>query len=380
VISSSLGYADFDDPAFNYTYNDMNGNVTIAARGADIAAKKGLLAFVAAGNEGNSSWHFIITPADADSVVAVGAVNTSGNVGGFSSYGPSSDGQVKPDVASVGISALVQTTANTVGTSNGTSFACPNMAGLGTCLWQGFPEYNNLKIIQTLRMASHKFTTPDDRVGYGIPDMKKAFSILLAEYATSGVTAAGCRVDLSFTSKDVSGMRYEIEVAAPSQGYVKVADLNPIPGQVLAVHNYQLSHDLITGSAGQVAIRIKQIIDTAAASFAFVYLDTSYLNISSPCTVTGIPPVDPNRVSVILAPNPVNGNTVNLIIESPFAITKMPVLIFDEKGSLVARREESKGTGKMIIPLPLEKLSAGKYYVRVLNGDQSIGTAELIRL
>jgi hypothetical protein len=380
VISSSLGYFDFDDPSFNYSYADMNGNVTISARGADMAAKKGLLVFNAAGNEGNSAWHFIITPADADSVVAVGAVSAAGNVGGFSSYGPSSDGQVKPDVASVGVSALVQTTANTVGTSNGTSFACPNMAGLGTCLWQGFPEYNNMKIIQTLRRSSHKFTTPDNRVGYGIPNMKTAVSLLLEEYATSTVTANGCRITLNWTSKDVSGMKYEIEVAAPSQAYIKVGEVNPIAGSVFAPHTYQVSHDLNSGTSGQFAVRIKQIIDTAAASLSFVYIDTAYINLSTPCIVTGLPPVDPNRVAVSIGPNPVTGPTVTLIVESPFAITFMPVLIFDEKGSLVKRQMESKGSGRKTIVIPVEKLPAGKYYIRVLNGNQSLGTAEMIRL
>ena len=97
----------------------------LAAIGADLAAKKGILFVNAAGNEGSGAWHYIITPADGDSVLAVGAVNTSGAVGVFSSYGPSSDGQIKPDVASVGVNAMVQSTSNTVATGNGTSFACP---------------------------------------------------------------------------------------------------------------------------------------------------------------------------------------------------------------------------------------------------------------
>ena len=129
VMSSSLGYYDFDNATLNYTYSNMNGNTTIAAIGADLAAKKGIIVFNAAGNEGSNAWHFLITPADGDSVVAVGAVNTNGVVGSFSSYGPSSDGQIKPDMASVGVAAMVQTTSNTIGFSNGTSFACPNMAG-----------------------------------------------------------------------------------------------------------------------------------------------------------------------------------------------------------------------------------------------------------
>ena len=170
----------------------MNGNTTIAAIGADLAAKKGILFVNAAGNEGNRAWHYIITPADGDSVLAVGAVNTSGAVGSFSSYGPSSDGQIKPDVASVGVSAMVQSTSNTVGTGNGTSFACPNMAGLSSILWQAFPEVNNMRIVRALREAGSIAATPNDRIGYGIPDLKAAFGKLLTEFATSTSTIDAC--------------------------------------------------------------------------------------------------------------------------------------------------------------------------------------------
>ena len=76
ISSTSLGYFQFTNPIFNYTYADMNGNTSLSARAADMAARKGMLLIVAAGNEGTSAWHYLITPADADSVLAVGAVDT----------------------------------------------------------------------------------------------------------------------------------------------------------------------------------------------------------------------------------------------------------------------------------------------------------------
>lgn len=77
IINSSLGYFTFDDPAMNHSYADMDGNTTRVARGANIAASRGMLVFSSAGNEGREStpWKFIITPSDGDSVIAVGAVN-----------------------------------------------------------------------------------------------------------------------------------------------------------------------------------------------------------------------------------------------------------------------------------------------------------------
>ncbi|MEO8109674.1 MAG: S8 family peptidase [Ginsengibacter sp.] len=181
VISTSLGYNQFDNPIFNHTYADMNGNTTMIAKAADLAAKKGIIVVVAAGNEGNNAWHYIITPADADSVVAVGAVNSSGIVGRFSSYGPSSDGQVKPAIASVGVGTALFNINGQVSSGNGTSYATPNVAGLIACLWQAFPEFSNMEIISAVEKSSSIYNAPDDRIGYGIPNFHIAYDALLEQ-------------------------------------------------------------------------------------------------------------------------------------------------------------------------------------------------------
>ncbi len=381
VISSSLGYMTFDDASLNHTYAQMDGNTTMAAIGADLAAKKGLLVFLAAGNEGGNSWHYIITPSDGDSVVAVGAVNTAGTVGGFSSYGPSGDGQVKPDVASIGVSAMVQTTGNTIGFSNGTSFACPNMAGLGTCLWQGFPEFDNMRIVKAMQQAGTRATNPDNRVGYGIPNMKAAFSSLLVEYATSSSAITGCQVKVNWSSKDVAAMKYEIERKAPGESvYTKIGELSPLTGDILANHSYQFNNNLVSGSSGNYSYRIRQIIDTAAASFAAVYIDTTNINVASPCIVTGVGNVDPAKKLVSVQPNPVTANTITLVIETPNAISSMPIAIYDAKGGLVMQITASKGSGKKTLEIPVGKLARGKYFIKVYNGTVAIGTAGMLKL
>jgi hypothetical protein len=359
----------------------MNGNVTMAAIGADLAAKKGILVFNAAGNEGSGSWHYIITPADGDSVVAVGAVTSGGAVGGFSSYGPSSDGQIKPDVASVGVFALVQTTANTIGSSNGTSFACPNMAGLSTCLWQGFPEFNNMKILAALKLAGSRALNPDDRVGYGIPNMKTAFALLLGEYATSASSSTGCRIGVSWTSKDIGAMKYEVERKGPSDpAYVKIGDVNALQGDILSPHTYNFNNDLTSGSSGAYSYRIRQIIDTATASFTAVYIDTTNITISSPCIVTGLPNPDPNKITVMVQPNPVSSSTATLVVETPFAVTNMPVLIYNASGQLVMQLKESKTSGRKTIPLQTGRLSSGQYFIKVLDGQKVVGATDLLIL
>jgi hypothetical protein len=73
--------------------------------------------------------------------------------------------------------------------------------------------------------------TPNDRIGYGIPDLKAAFGKLLTEFATSSSTINGCKVFVNWTSKDVGVMKYEIERKAPGEtNFSKVGELSPTRG------------------------------------------------------------------------------------------------------------------------------------------------------
>ncbi|MEO8820611.1 MAG: S8 family serine peptidase [Ginsengibacter sp.] len=189
VISTSLGYNLFDNPVFNYTYQDMNGRTTLIAKAATLAARKGIIVLAAAGNEGDDAWHYITTPADADSIITVGAVDDSGKVANFSSFGPSSDGRVKPTAASVGSGTAISSTTGPIQVGYGTSFATPNLAGLVTCLWQAFPDLTNMQIIEAVEKSSSIYNHPDDRLGYGIPDFKKAYDDLYQQQISNNALA-----------------------------------------------------------------------------------------------------------------------------------------------------------------------------------------------
>lgn len=178
LISSSLGYSTFDDPTYNYTYAAMNGKTTMISRAASIAARKGMIVMNSAGNEGGKPWKYIIAPADAEDVMAVGAVNTLKQIASFSSYGPTSDNRVKPDIASVGWNTFLISTSGNVVQGSGTSFSNPNIAGLIACLWQAFPEFNNKEIMDAVRKSADRYNNPDARTGYGIPNMRIAYGIL----------------------------------------------------------------------------------------------------------------------------------------------------------------------------------------------------------
>jgi subtilisin family serine protease len=181
VINTSLGYTTFDRSEYNHTYQDMDGKTTFISRGAEIAFSRGMLVINAAGNSGNGTWHYIGAPADAHSILSIGAVNADESMASFSSYGPASDGQIKPDVCAQGGGSTVVNTSNTIINANGTSFASPILTGVATCFWQAFPNKTNSEIAQAIRESAHLFSTPEDHYGHGIPDFEAAYIVLSTE-------------------------------------------------------------------------------------------------------------------------------------------------------------------------------------------------------
>ena len=180
VINSSLGYSDnFTDPGQNHTYSEMDGNTTPCTIGADMAAKKGILVVNSLGNSGNSDWYYLGAPSDGDSVLGIGAVTENGSYASFSSHGPSYDGRVKPDVVAQGSGAyVVDPYGGGFGYNSGTSFSSPIMAGMVTCLWQANPALNNMQIADAVSKSASQYLSPDDMLGYGIPDFVLANNIL----------------------------------------------------------------------------------------------------------------------------------------------------------------------------------------------------------
>lgn len=175
IISSSLGYWDFDDPSMDYTIADLDGKTATITIGADIASKKGILIVTSAGNYGSRGASSIIAPADAVGILSVGAVNADLVRAGFSSQGPTADGRIKPEVSAFGNSAQLIRSNGTLGPSNGTSFSAPQISALAAGLWEARPEWSKDDLINYILRSSSQFETPDNLLGYGIPDFSKAY-------------------------------------------------------------------------------------------------------------------------------------------------------------------------------------------------------------
>jgi subtilisin family serine protease len=191
IINTSLGYFEFDNPAYNHTYSEMNGISAFMSRGAEIAFSRGMIIVAAAGNEGATSDPYIAVPADAVSVIAVGAVNATKTRTSFSSIGPSYDGRIKPDIMAQGQAAILSNELGDIITANGTSFSSPIMAGMVACLWQAFPTKTNQEIRQLIIQSGDKFASPNNQYGYGIPNFSSALSngLFVNEFSKNYFTA-----------------------------------------------------------------------------------------------------------------------------------------------------------------------------------------------
>jgi subtilisin family serine protease len=174
IISSSVGYYDFDDPDMNYTLEDLDGETTIIARGASIAASKGILVVNSAGNYGPGV-STLSSPSDAKGILAIGSVDNELDIASSSSRGPTGDGRIKPDLAALGQGASLIRSNGNQAYSNGTSFSAPQIAALAAGLWEAKPEWTKDQLIEALLNSGTQADEPDNLLGYGIPNFYRAY-------------------------------------------------------------------------------------------------------------------------------------------------------------------------------------------------------------
>jgi serine protease AprX len=186
IFSTSLGYSNFDANEGSHTYADLDGHTTVITNAANMAFSKGILVINSAGNEGAKTWRYIIAPADGDSVLAIGAVDSTEKVVDFSSRGPNAAGRIKPDVCAQGRRSAVITTSGFASYSDGTSFSCPILSGCAASLWSAFPDKTAREIYDAIVISADHFWTPDNNHGYGIPNFYNAYLFLKTNY-NSGI-------------------------------------------------------------------------------------------------------------------------------------------------------------------------------------------------
>lgn len=263
VLNTSLGYTTFDDSTQNHSYADLNGLTSRMTLAADIASRKGMIPVNSAGNSGTLPWHYISVPADAFDILAVGAVGMDRSVADFSSRGPSADGRVKPDVSAVGFGTIgIGIGGENVYGINGTSFASPLVAGLTACLWQLHRDRTSHEIMDAVRRSASRHNTPDDDLGYGIPDFWRAHLLLGGRDITNVTNATAFQVmpvpftnflDIEVFAGDATSMDLRIHDVLGRELWSTTTGLEP--------HTYsrvRIQNDLLTQlRAGTYIVKVQ---------------------------------------------------------------------------------------------------------------------------
>jgi hypothetical protein len=169
-------------------------------------------------------------------------------------------------------------------------------------------------------------------------------------------------------------MKYEIERKLPGQNsFIKIAERMGI-GNIFGTRPSYQFQDLLSGvSAGIISYRIRQIVDTSAAGFTAVYIDTVNIDLQAAC-------VDANLIEVTLAPNPAK-NLLTVKVTTPTTSSSIVIRIFNSEGQLMTSLNKSKGAGTAFFDnISLIRFATGKYYVNVYDGKKLIATKNLIKL
>lgn len=220
VINASLGYNTFDNSLMNYTKAQLDGKTAVVTRAAQLAAEKGIVVVVSAGNEGSNSWQTITPPADAVDVIASGSVTSTGTRSPFSSIGPTADNRIKPDLCAMGSGTFVIRSTGNTGTASGTSVASPLLASLLTGLVQRYDTLTRAELIQLVKSTASLSASPNSQLGYGIPNFAKARAKM--ELIT----------DLENLLKEV---RFDVFPNPADSGFVYVQALDWQPGKQILI-------------------------------------------------------------------------------------------------------------------------------------------------
>lgn len=368
MISSSLGYVDFDNPIYNHSYAQRDGNTSMITRAADLAAKKGIIVMNSAGNTGTSGGDakFIGCPADGDSVVAVGATDANGNIASFSSWGPNGAGKLKPNIVSVGQGTVYASSAGNAVAGNGTSYSNPNIAGLIACFWQAFPELNNMQLIDAVQKSAHKYNNPDIRFGYGLPDFRKAFYTVLKERATLSTMPGNCANAINWQSKDNSTMQYRVQRKLTQDAdFVTIATLNG-KSAAFQQNNYTYA-DTVNNYAGAAQYRVLQVVGTDSA----LEIGATTVTIANACLGAVVP-------TFAIRPNPVRNGMLQLYVSSSQSLPNLNIVVVNMMGQIVKKVRKSASVGNTLQQVPLNGMASGMYVIKVFSGNEEVFTGKLI--
>ncbi len=369
ITSSSLGYNEFDDSTYSYTYKDMDGKTTIVTKAAELAFQRGILTITSAGNEGHTAWHYIIAPADGINTIAVGAVDKNNVVAYFSSRGPSYDGRIKPDILAQGVNVYHADLFDPSGynTGDGTSYSAPLAAGTAALLLSAWPYLSNVQARDILLTTADNFFTPDSNRGYGLVSASRAisypnFKYVNGEYILHKIFLDHDRIDPSSVVLNYSEADLNINhLTLNYDGKLKYDVVMPTFTTGTKVDFYFTYSDS-TGNVFREPVNI---------NYSFVY---GNFKITGVDTVKQIINVPQNFVLTQNYPNPFNNRTV--IIFNSEINSEAKLIVYNSLGekvkvlfSGITPKKENRTSWDGTTNLGTQAASGIYFYVLNLNGQ-----------
>ena len=357
IISTSVGY----DYSVGYTYEDMDGNTAIITRAADLAVKKGVAVLSAAGNEGLSAWKYIGAPADGDSVIAVGGVRPDGTYWPSSSQGPTYDGRLKPDLAAQAqqVYSINSASIDEYQYVNGTSYACPLVAGTAAIVLSAMPFLNPIALRDTLKHYASRYKNPDNFVGSGLVDMERLIVFVLNKPGVhllefTGSPGPGRNFLAWIVDREIGNTKWLVRRREGNAPFQTISEIESIPSAT-GIQSYSYTDDDI--SSGRPFIyRLFAVIQTGEELFV------DSLTLSS---------LAPAGLSLLHNyPNPFNDRTRLIIgLSNPQTVN---LAVFNIRGQLVKEliaNENLSADYHHVIwdatDASGKKVSTGSYYVRL---------------
>ncbi|MGA3284586.1 MAG: LamG-like jellyroll fold domain-containing protein [Verrucomicrobiota bacterium] len=190
ISQNSWGYPPYN-PGTCYLFGAYIG---VCADYDKLVREHNLSIFFAAANSQNGYWtnesthasgwcygtpgsyfQTVTPPATAKNVVAVGAITKADAMTIFSSWGPTTDGRLKPDLVAVGQDVTSCVLDNGYGTKSGTSMSCPAASGAAALLVEEYrqiysgadPKPAVLKAVLCNTATDLGEPGPDFQFGYG---------------------------------------------------------------------------------------------------------------------------------------------------------------------------------------------------------------------
>ncbi len=380
IITSSLGYRTFDEGQDSTLYADLDGSTTWAARSINTAARRGVICVTSAGNDGPSG-RTIITPADADSVITIGALSQDGtSPWSKSSWGPTADGRQKPEFAVPGVQVRVQEASNGFARPSGTSISAPIFAGGVALLRELYPTAEPWVLRRALQQSAQRGTQPDSVAGYGAPDILRAASILGPSVGAPVVSTIDSKRSVFACVFSDSPIRTELIIRDPVTGTTSTVTGVRIeePWYVFPLSAEQLFRDVM-----EARIVVTRPGSAALASYP---RDSSWFSVPRnalvvPCGVRlpgSVTSVEAAHVSrgVMVASHPLHAglDEFSLVGDLPPGVTATIVHI--TTGMHLACDVETQADDRVIIRVA-DGLDRGVYFC-VLRGSETPITVPIV--